>query len=151
MVLFYDWFSLRKRYREVKKTIDLALRILKENPKAKISSIACFTPYPGTQLFEESKKYGYAPPQKLVDWSSYATDNINVPWLVGKKKKKVEAIQFASLFMDQKAKDVVDSKFINFLANLYRPVALFRLKHQFYKFPLDVYIGKLIREKKTEL
>ncbi|NIM47626.1 MAG: radical SAM protein [Candidatus Aenigmarchaeota archaeon] len=137
--------------KEVKKTIDLTLRLLSENPKAKISSIACFTPYPGTQLFEESKKYGYTPPGKLSDWSLYATDNINVPWLSGKKKREVEVIQFISLFMDQKAKDVVDSKFINFLANLYRPVALFRLRHQFYSFPLDVYIGKLVKERKISL
>lgn len=137
--------------KEVKKTIGLTLRILKENPKAKISSIACFTPYPGTELFEESKKYGYIPPQKLAEWSCYATDNINVPWLSGKKKREVEVIQFVSLFMDEKAKDVVDSKFINFLTNLYRPIALFRLRNQFYSLPLDVYIGKLVKERKTEL
>ncbi len=136
---------------DVKETIALTLRLLQENPKAKISSIACFTPYPGTQLFNESKDYGYIPPSKLADWSSYATDNINVPWLEGKKRRDVQAIQFASLFMDQKARDVVDSRLIKFLANLYRPMALFRLRHHFYHFPLDVYVGNLFRERITKL
>lgn len=130
-----------------RKTIALALRLLKENPKAKISPIACFTPYPGTQLFEESKKYGFKPPEKLIDWASYATEYINVPWLSGPLKRKIQSIQFASYFIDQKARDVVASPLIKFLADLYRPIAKFRLKNNFYLFPLEAIIGFWLKDR----
>ena len=130
-----------------KKTIALILRLLRENPNAKISPIACFTPYPGTQIFEESKKYGFKPPEKLIDWAGYATENVNVPWLSGGIKEEIRMIQFASFFIDQKARDVVGATWIKFLANLYRPIARFRLKNNFYAFPLDAMIGFWLKDR----
>ena len=128
-------------------TINLVMKLLKENPKAKISGIGCFTPYPGTELFEMAKGYGYTPPKKLLDWSTYAVDRINIPWLTGKMRRRVETIQFSSFFVDQKTRDVAGSWWIKFLAWLYRPIAKFRFSHHFYLFPVDALIGNVIKRK----
>lgn len=132
---------------EQKMTINLVMRLLKENPKAKISGIGCFTPYPGTALFDDALKQGYKPPAKLLDWSTYAVDRINIPWLSGADRRRVETIQFSSFFIDQKPEDVADDWWIKLAAKLYRPFAQFRFKHHFYRLPLDAYIGNIIKKK----
>lgn len=132
---------------DLEKTIKLALRLLEENPRAKISGIGCFTPYPGTALFEEAEKYGYQPPDSLLAWKTYAVDQINVPWLKGQLKRKIETVQFASFFLDKKARDVVSSPLVKLLAEVYRPMAWFRLKNNFYRFPLEVLVGNQIKKK----
>jgi len=132
---------------DIDKTIKLVMRLLKENPKAKISGIGCFTPYPGTSLFKEAKKYGYRPPDNLLGWKTYAVDRINVPWIKGDLKRKIEALQFTSFFLDKKARDVADLPIVKIAAELYRPLAWFRFKHNFYKFPFDVLIGNKIKER----
>lgn len=138
-----------KKEREA--TISLINRLLLENPRAKISGIGCYTPYPGTELFEESKKYGYLPPNNFIDWSSYAVDNINVPWVNGHTKKEIMVIQFASFFVDQKARDIAGSWWIKILAFLYRPIARYRFINHFYRLPLDVLLGNLIKKRYTGL
>ena len=131
---------------DVDKTIRLVLRLLQENPKAKVSGIGCFTPYPGTSLFEEAKKYGYQPPDNLLGWKTYAVDQINVPWIKGKLKREIEAIQFASFFVDEKARDVASSLLVRLIADLYRPIARFRLKRKFWGLPIDIMIGNRIKK-----
>jgi len=133
--------------KDVNSTINLCLRILKENPKAKISGIGCFTPYPGTSLFDEAIKMGFNPPEKLINWKDFAVDKINVPWISGKKKKEIEGIQFTSFFADKKANDVVFSPVIRAIAKAYRPIAKYRLKNRYWGFPIDVEIGNMIKQK----
>ncbi|MFZ5366489.1 MAG: B12-binding domain-containing radical SAM protein [Patescibacteria group bacterium] len=131
---------------DVHKTINLVLRLLKENPRAKVSGIGCFTPYPGTSLFEEAKKEGFVPPKDLLGWRTFSVDQINVPWLKGEKKAMVEAVQFASFFVDEKARDVASSLLVRLIAELYRPIAHWRLKRKFWGLPFDVMIGNRIKK-----
>jgi len=131
---------------DIDKTLKLVLQLLKENPKAKISGIGCFTPYPGTPMFEEAKKSNFLPPKNLLDWRTFAVDQINVPWIKGRKKVMIEAIQFASFFIDDKARDVIRSPLIRLIASCYRPVARFRLKQKFWGFPLEILIGNKIKK-----
>ncbi len=133
--------------KEMDKTVSLVLRLFKENPRAKISGIGCFTPYPGTPLFEEAIKRGFEPPDHLLGWRTYAVDQINVPWLKGRLKTKVEAIQFGSFFIDEKARDVVRSELVRWIGKLYQPLVRFRLRHNFYYFPLDIWIGNQIKKR----
>ena len=139
-----------ERDEEQKMTIDLVVKLLAENPKAKISGIGCFTPYPGTALFQEAVKLGYKPPEKLLDWSSYAVDQINVPWLRGDKKRKIQTIQFASFFIDQKPEDVAGSWWVRLAAKIYRPLAKLRFRWHFYDFPLDTLLGNIIKKKLSQ-
>ena len=136
--------------KEQKMTIDLVTRLLRENPRAKISGIGCFTPYPGTALFQEALKLGYQPPKKLAGWINYAVDRINIPWLRGDKKRRVETIQFASFFIDQKPEGVASAWWIKLAAKIYRPFAKFRFRWHFYDFPLDTLLGNLIKKKLSQ-
>jgi radical SAM superfamily enzyme YgiQ (UPF0313 family) len=132
---------------EQRLTIKLVMRLLKENPNTKISGIGCFTPYPGTALFEDALKIGYRAPQKILDWSTYGVDQINIPWLKGRMRRRVEAVQFASFFVDNKPEGVAGDWWVKLGAKLYRPVARFRFRHDFYSFPIDIYLGNMIKKR----
>lgn len=136
----------RETKADVYKTVNLVLQLLKENPKAKISGIGCFTPYPGTFLFKEAKKQGFIPPKNLLGWRTFSVDQINIPWLKGNKKAMVEAIQFSSFFIDEKVRDVASSLLVKLIADLYRPIARFRLKQKFWDLPIDIMIGNRIKK-----
>lgn len=133
--------------KDIDKTIDLVLKLFKENPRAKISGIGCFTPYPGTPLFEEAKKLLFTPPDNLLGWKNFSVDQINIPWVKGERKKLIEAVQFTSFFVDRKARDIVSSPFVRFVANIYRPIVRFRLENRFWGLPLDIFIGNKIKKK----
>ncbi len=132
---------------ELKMTVDLIVRILKENKQAKISGIGCYTPYPGTEMFKQSVELGYQPPKELMGWSTYAVDNINTPWVTGRRKKLIEGLQFASFFIDDKPSDVNAPWYVQAAAFLYRPIAKFRLKHMYFGFPLEIIIGNKIKKR----
>lgn len=133
--------------KEAEMTLDLVLQILRENPQAKVSGIGCFTPYPGTPLFEEAKRRGFSPPKDLLGWSTFSVDQINTPWITGEKRRIIEAVQFTSFFVDQKARDIASSLLVRAATNLYRPIARWRLKRRFWGLPLDIIIGNQIKKK----
>jgi radical SAM superfamily enzyme YgiQ (UPF0313 family) len=131
---------------EMKETLRFACSLLEENPDAKISGIGCYTPYPGTPLFDESKKFGYVPPDKLIEWTTYSVDHINIPWLSQEQKKIVRMAQFTSFFADDKRHDISAPWYIKVLGALYKPFARFRMKHCFLTFPFEIFIGEKFKE-----
>lgn len=130
---------------DAEKTVNLILRLLSENPKTKVSGVGCFTPYPGTSLFEDALKLGFKPPQSLSEWKTFSVDQINVPWIKGEKKRMVEAVQFTSFFIDDKARDVTFNPFIRAAAMLYRPLARYRLQNKYWGIPIDIILGNEIK------
>jgi radical SAM superfamily enzyme YgiQ (UPF0313 family) len=78
---------------EFMETIDLMIKLPKENPKAIIESLSMFTPHPPTPLFQLSLKYGLKPPTKLDDWAYYSFNNkSHAPWLSEKQKENLKDI-----------------------------------------------------------
>lgn len=53
---------------EFQKTKDLIKGLISDNPKAKIWKLNCYTPYPGTALFDLAVQEGFVPPKKLKEW-----------------------------------------------------------------------------------
>lgn len=51
---------------DIEMTIDLAVRLKKENPAAQLETIAIFTPLPGTATFDLAVKHGLHPPRSLA-------------------------------------------------------------------------------------
>jgi len=73
---------------ELMKTIDLMIKLPKENPKAIIESLCMFTPHPGTELYGLALKYGLKPPAKLSDWASWSYYNeAQMAWFTDEEKR----------------------------------------------------------------
>ena len=52
-----------------------------------------FTPYPGSNLYNECKKYGWEEPTSLEEWSDITLFNIkHIPWLTKQEIKIIDSI-----------------------------------------------------------
>ncbi len=135
---------------ELRMTVSLIVRLLEENRSAKVSGLGCYTPYPGTIMFEQSKSLGYKAPEKLLDWATYSVDNINTPWITGKRKMLIEGLQFTTFFVDDKPSDINAPWYVRVVAYIYRPIAFWRLKHLNFALPFEIKIGNKIKKKIAE-
>ena len=132
---------------DLKKTVDLMLTLLADNPQARIMSAFCLTPQPGTRLLKEAQKEGFSLPKSVKEWTKIDGTTIITPWFDDQMKKKLNFLFFTSLFIDKKNQDIIDSAFIRFLCLLYRPIALYRTKHLDFKFPLEYAVFNWLRNK----
>ena len=118
---------------DVQMTLKSALKLLEENPNAEINGVYCYTPYPGTPLYNELTKFGFVPPKSIEEWSKFTGDHIETPWISPKEKKKLSNIQFASYFLNKKGSDLLDvKKTIQILSRFYQPIARARFRFNFF-------------------
>lgn len=116
---------------DLRMSLELALRLMEENPRASISGFYPYTPYPGTEDFDTHFGHLLHERKNLEDWID--TDFGQNPWLSASEQKFIRSVFFCSLFLDsQRPKDLLDSALLRKLHALYRPVALFRLRHFFF-------------------
>ena len=130
---------------DLKESIDLMFRLLRDNPRARILSAFCLTPQPGTRLLQEAEKDGFTFPGALREWARLDGSTIITPWFTEKEKADLNFLFFASLFIDQKSKEIIESPLIRGLCNLYRPVARFRMRNLFFHVPLEYKIFELLK------
>jgi len=123
---------------DLKATIKLAFRLVEENPRCIPVPFACYTPYPGTELYDVAIKHGFQPPKKLEDWASYNWNTVNLPWLSDIEKRHLEVISFNSKFITRLGlKNITEWEFYNgmkfkswaLLGYFYRPIGRYRLKN----------------------
>ncbi len=111
-------------------SLDLMLRLLRENRRALVSPFYLYAPYPGTDLFARAQKMGYEPPDNLEGWSGLHSGTAPVPWINDARRHRLSAMYFTSIFVDHKL-EVYDTRFLYRLAaKLYRPIARWRLRHR---------------------
>lgn len=128
---------------DIRKTKDLIFQLMRENRNALISPLCPYTPYPGTDLYNKSLEHGFLRKEKLEDWqeADYG-DNL---WEAPERKKVLSSLFFASMFLDRhRSKDMIRSRILKFLIDLYRPLAKFRVKHLFFKFMPELKIKDLL-------
>jgi len=86
---------------EINLSLDLALKLLKENPNARIAGFYAYVPYPGTELFKLSVKNGFIPPKSLEEWAVFTRQHENTPWIED-YKDTLRNIILMSRFIDKK-------------------------------------------------
>ncbi|MFC2091409.1 B12-binding domain-containing radical SAM protein [Elusimicrobiota bacterium] len=126
---------------DLKKTVDLILKLKKINSKFRNQPIYVYTPYPGTDMYKHALKHGFVGPVTLEDWSAYEWDNTKFPHY----RKIYESIHFVSLFTDKKINEYTVPFLIRLFANLYRPFALYRLKNLYFGFMLEKKLFELVK------
>lgn len=81
---FYSFIIgyLQETREELIKTLDIIKKLKEANNNA-ICFTHIFTPYPGSDAYEQSINLGWAPPQSLEEWAQYdlEREQINYPWL----------------------------------------------------------------------
>lgn len=132
---------------DIKLTLKGVMKLLDNNPDAEINGVYCFTPYPGTFLYDCLGKFGFIPPSSLEEWSEFSGDQIKTPWLSLKQKKRLSYIQFASYFLNSKASNLLDvKKFIRILSRFYEPIARARFRLNFFGLMFEYWFLSLYKK-----
>jgi radical SAM superfamily enzyme YgiQ (UPF0313 family) len=119
---------------DVLATVDLAWRLLEENPRAYLGTIHLYKEYPGTPLYRMALDEGYVPPKTLEEWANYDWQSVVLRSHDKELSRLCRAVSAASYCVDRKIEMLGDSKVAGWISDLYRPVARFRFKHKFFRF-----------------
>jgi len=114
---------------EFQQTIDLMHKIYQIHPRAGFT-MGAYLPYPGSKMYEFSKEQGFRPPVKTEDWGDIDRfrKNFDSPWV---DVKKVWIIRECFKIMSWDLK-------------LFKKWFEFRIKHNFYACPIDIYIVEFL-------
>lgn len=131
---------------EVLQSTTLAWALLRDNPQALISAFHFYKPYPGTSLREQIVHRDDVTPKTLEGWG-----NFNWTQYVGRDQDKetrklMERIEIVSILADRKMSYQSDSAVLRILAAMYRPLARFRLKHNWYSWMPEHWLRKWLGE-----
>jgi hypothetical protein len=84
-------------------TIDLMLRLTRENPFCSLTPLGIYTPYPGTELYETCRNaFGTAFPETLDGWADYQWQKNNNLFLNRRDFRLLTKLNIASRFFDPK-------------------------------------------------
>ena len=144
-------------FEEINQTIDFVSKLRKDNPKAQFETIAGYTAYPGTPLYELALKYGLKPPQSLEDWidwnvAEYDPLGVRIPWFNYEDRIKIGNISYMSILANALGNTIDGVKNIylrNILKIISIPISLYyrlRLKRKWYSFVPELMVIRYIRK-----
>lgn len=121
---------------DVKRTRDLMLRLVDDNPNCLVFPPNTFRPLPGTELYEHATRLWDCPvPATLEEWADIEVEGDNTRGRYDKAMERFFRLMLVtSYFIDDKIMKMTSGRTAFFrlarLANLlYRPIARFRLRH----------------------
>lgn len=85
---------------ELNQTIDLVLKLLKENPNAVVNQLSPLTPLPGTELLRQViENFGFKEPERLEDWIQMTRGKQERSWLDKNSLRRVRFLYYTSYFL----------------------------------------------------
>jgi len=146
---------------ETNQTIDLVLRIKRDNPKARFESIFLYTPFPGTPLWDVAMGYGLKPPAKLEDWAKWQfeefdDEGVRLPWYSAEERRYRGNLCYLASLANIVPSIISDfngtAQGLLFKAAYYLPYQYFnfRFRHKMYKNMPEMKLIRWAREKLFE-
>ena len=125
---------------ELRQTIGLAIEIARILPNVTFN-LGTYLPFPGTDLYELAVKDGFLPPAYTEGWGifDHQFGSINLEWIKWRNKsikKDFYLIDKYAKLLNRSQKS--NSWFKNLLKQAISNISAFRLKHYFFKYPLEV-------------
>jgi len=80
-------------------TYDLMDKMKEINPAMSFEGVNVYTPYPGTDLFEEARMHGLVASGDLAGWTGFVFNRSNLPWYTKQENRTLENISFLSRFV----------------------------------------------------
>lgn len=138
-------------FEEINETLDLFLRLKKENLDTSLAPPGQFTAFPGTPLYNIAVEMGLRPPQKFEDWANWLSNERDylgerLPWFNKKERRWVNNLTHLSILAYSGSEILSTFKFKNKLLNkLFNSVVrimskyfAWRLKRKSYRFIPEV-------------
>jgi hypothetical protein len=124
---------------EVKATLRLMERLVRENPAAYCTPIQLFSPYPGTALFDHCLQTGMVMPSSLEQWAEWGWEIVNYSWLKPHENRLLGNIAMFSFFLDGKTvPESATKSWFRLAARLYGAVIRQRARMGFFAFMPEV-------------
>jgi len=121
---------------EIKQTLKLIKRVTEICPDSTISGPQIFRPYPNCELYFEAVKQGYKEPSSLREWADKSAEMFisekELPFI--KNHKKLKAIEFYYINAFRYP--------VNKLHKILISLSKFRIKHNLFIFPIEIFITK---------
>ncbi len=141
-------------YDDLLETKDAILQIIKDNPVAHIGFGADWKPIPGTKMVELAEKdYNFKPPVTFDEWmeldSFDSSSKIQHSWYSTKHDNLIKILQVSASVIDNKILDEFTARrnlsnvLLRLGAKLYYPLAMFRLKNNFFSLPVEYPLYRL--------
>ena len=103
-----------------------------------------FTPYPGSPIFYRAKEIGIDTPKSLEGWVEYFPRYTVLPWLKGKEHERIQTMRDYLRIAFDRAPIAADnhSWLATKIKHLTSYPARWRLDHDFYNFPFELWINR---------
>lgn len=143
---------------EINQTIDLFIRLKKDNPQAQFEVISPYTAFPGTPLYDLALKMGLNPPNTLEGWTDWLCDEYDfegkkMPWYDYSERIKIGNLAYMSIIANSAHNAIggVGSNFFRFLLRMcFMPISAFerfKLKRKRYSFAPELQVARFLRKK----
>jgi radical SAM superfamily enzyme YgiQ (UPF0313 family) len=118
---------------EIKDTIRLMARLVRENPDAYSTPLQLYSPYPGTDLYDYCVESGVDMPQTLRGWSESGWEHIDYSWLEPQEEQFLQKAAYFTFFLDGKTvPESIKSSVLRLLARFYGLLVRLRIGLDFY-------------------
>lgn len=135
-------------YQDLLDTKELAVQLVMDNPNAYFGFGGDWKPIPGTKTLEiAEQQFGYRAPKTMNEWieidSSDADQKIVHPWYTRDHNDLIKLLQVSSWVIDDKLIKESEGntslffRLIRTMSRIYKPIALFRLRHNFHRFMIE--------------
>lgn len=145
-------------FAEINQTIDLFIRLKKDNPQAQFESMPAYTALPKTPLFDLAVKMGLKPPQTLEGWITWLFDEYDfegtkLPWFSYSERKKIGNLTYTCILANASNNAIsgIESNFLRAILRLvFMPIIhyeRFKLRKKWYSFSPELDIARYLRKK----
>jgi anaerobic magnesium-protoporphyrin IX monomethyl ester cyclase len=123
----------QETWEDVLQTLDLIDELNAMSPYIMVTQLGSYTPYPGTELYDEAIQHGFVPPRSTVEWGAFVEEgvrNYRPPYI----PRKAQSLTYFQQLINRN--DLGGLKFPLPVLLLQR-LARWRWKHRFFSLPLD--------------
>lgn len=128
---------------DIAETARLILRLSERDPDVFFAPLESLTAYPGTEVYEQAEAAGMRFPTSLEGWGDYEWSNPRLPWMDGRMRRLLKSFHIFPTLISAQIK-VAESSWLKLLFRLYRPIARWRVRHQFFYLPIEASAFRLL-------
>ncbi len=140
-------------YQDLVETKETILQLIRDNPNLYVGVSGDWKPIPGSKMLElAEREYGFRAPQTLDEWIEVDTfdsrHKLVHPWYTKSQNNMIKLLQISSFVIDDKIiRESAGNNSLKFrlyraLARIYKPIAMFRLKHNLHQLLVEYSIWR---------
>jgi radical SAM superfamily enzyme YgiQ (UPF0313 family) len=132
--------------KERRETVAFMMDVCRKFPGAEFWT-NIFTPYPGSPIFSQAEKLGIEAPKTMEGWVEYFPRYTVLPWLKGKDHEQVQTMRDYLRIAFDRAPIATKGpgRFAKTVQHLTAHPARWRLNHDFYKFPVELWVNRTLK------